>query len=706
MLIVQNTCRAGFFHSRIESTAVTPRTLAIAIAALLFAAPVDAEERLERFLDLTLEELMNIEVKISTATDISVGRAPGVVTVLTREDIKATGATNLVDLLEGVPGVHVRANQFAFRPLVHFRGASANQTLLMINGNPTRDLTWNTGIFWKGIPASAIERIEVIRGPGSALFGADASAGVINVITRTAAGIDASEVGARVGSFDSRAGWVLHGTRWGRVAVGLTAEVSRTDGHGPFLEQDAQTLADRVDGTDASLAPGEARFGWENTDLRLSFASGHWQLLADYVEHDDLEIGITGAGVLDPVTRASDSKLNLDLLYDNPALRPQLGLTAALKYQHLKYSSGSGFQERPPGYLGAYPEGVINRMSASEQRWLFEAALLYTGFENHAIRMGAGHARRDMYRVEQFVNRGIGPDGTVLPIDSPLVDLSGTPYAFAPEKARTDDYVFVQDLWQLADDWELTLGARYDHYSDFGGTFNPRSGLVWQQSERLTMKLLYGEAFRAPNFQELYAETSFTLPNPALEPERSRTVELAASYAARSNLLLGANLFRFHQSDLIRPVPVAGLTKAQYRNTGGQTIVGVELEARWEVTDKLLVQGNFTARDPKDDAFRAFDQPKRDGYLRLDYALSPKWHWNVQNNWIGERERPAEDVREPLESYWLTDTTLRYAADGVEYAFSVRNLFDNDAREYTSASLPGDLPLPERNYFAEIRFSF
>ncbi|MCG7954537.1 MAG: Plug domain-containing protein, partial [Candidatus Thiodiazotropha endolucinida] len=103
---------------------------------LLFGPQVHAlhDEKLDHFLSLSLQELMDLEVTISTDTRQTVAKAPSAVTVITEEDIKATGATNLVDVLESVPGIHIRANQFGFRPLIQIRGATATQTLLMING--------------------------------------------------------------------------------------------------------------------------------------------------------------------------------------------------------------------------------------------------------------------------------------------------------------------------------------------------------------------------------------------------------------------------------------------------------------------------------------------------------------------------------------------------------------------------------------------
>lgn len=259
----------------------------------------------------------------------------------------------------------------------------------------------------------------------------------------------------------------------------------------------------------------------------------------------------------------------------------------------------------------------------------------------------------------------------------------------------------------MGEDWELTAGVRYDQYSDFGNTLNPRLALVWQSTDKFTTKLMYGEAFKAPSFQQLFAETSFTLPNPDLDPERSETLELAFSYAATKNLNLGLNIYHFQQSDFIRAQTVMGLSKRQYMNSGEHTIRGVEVEARLQATKNLRLSGNYTVRNPDDNEYRAIQESEQDAYLRADWGLLPGWNWNLQANWIGERARASGDSREPVDDYLIADTTLRYTGHKhLELATSIRNLFDEDAREYTGRSIPGDLPLAERSIFAELRYKF
>lgn len=675
----------------------------------MFAAASLAAQTDSSLLDMSLEELTKVKVIIATGTEQTIEEAPSVVTVVTADDIKKAGATNLAEVLETIPGVHIRYNHFGFRPLIRMRGSPSTQTLLMVNGNPMKDLVWAFGIFWKGIPTSAIERVEVIRGPGSALYGADASAGVINVITKTASRIEDTEVGARVGSFDTRTAWMQTGGEWQGFEMGLTAEFSTTDGHDPDIDIDGQTRLDNIYDSNASLAPDEAHYGWDNQDIRFSMANEHWRFLASYMKHDDLETGMTGAGNLDPVTSADDERYDVDLIYKNDHFRKNWGLEAKLHYQDLNYSSGDGFQENPPGATfadGTYPDGLINHMDSSERQLHFATSGLYSGFRDHKVRLGAGYKWQDLYEVEQQRNFGQGPDGNTLPPGGPIVDVSDTPYAFAPEKTRRIRHFFIQDVWSISDDWQLTMGARYDHYSDFGDTVNPRLALIWNTTEQLTTKLMYGEGFRAPSFQELYADTSRTLANSNLDPEESETLELSFTYQASKTLDVGMSIFSFEITDFIRAQP-SGQSRPQFQNTGKHEVVGVELEASWQVSKHLKISGNYTYRDPDDNEFRVAEEPEQDAYLRSDWQFAPGWHWNMQANWVADRERPDNDSRSDIDDYIVADTTLRYnGLDRWEFAASIRNLFDEDAREQTGRSIPNDLPRPERNYYAEIRYKF
>lgn len=146
-------------------------------------------------------------VSIATGSRQLISRAPSVATVITAADIQAMGATDLDDVMETIPGVHVARTTQVYSPSYVFRGINLGfnpQVLILINGIPaTSVVNGNRGNGWVGLPLEHIARIEVIRGPGSALYGADALAGVINVITKSAEESGGTTIGARIGSFRS-----------------------------------------------------------------------------------------------------------------------------------------------------------------------------------------------------------------------------------------------------------------------------------------------------------------------------------------------------------------------------------------------------------------------------------------------------------------------------------------------------------------------
>ncbi|MCU7834332.1 MAG: TonB-dependent receptor [gamma proteobacterium symbiont of Taylorina sp.] len=661
--------------------------LSCLLSATVLPHSTYAAHSTDDLLHLSFEQLTQVKVIIATGIEQDIHKAPAAVTLITADDIKKTGATNLVEVLEGVPGVHIKTDSFGNRPLVHIRGGNSHQTLLMINGTPVKDLVWASGIFWKGLPVNSIERVEVIRGPGSALYGADASSGVINVITKTAGKIEGSETGIRVGSFDTQAAWIQSGGDWNGFELGITADFSSTDGHQPDIPADREGNS------------GKVGYGWKNSDVRISVARENWHFLASYARHDDIETGMTGAGYFDPVTEGSDERYDLDLLYDNKNFSSDWGLNAKLHYQDLDYTSGDGFQETPPS--DDYPDGRLNHMSSAERQLHFEGSGLYSRIDKHSIRIGAGYKWQDLYHIEQQVNY---LDSNADPLSSAgsLIDISNTPYAFAPETDRTIQYVFLQDVWTIIEDWELTAGVRYDHYSDFGSTINPRLALIWETTDKLTTKLMYGEAFRAPSFQELYADTSRAKSNPDLEAEKSETIELAFSYNATKNINFALNIFNFETSDSI-----SRDSNRQYQNTGDHKTFGIEIEAVWQASRDVKLSANYTHRDPDNTELRVVEEPEQEAYLRSDWQFSHGWNWNIQANWVAERIRAENDSRSNIDNYVIADTTLRYSGlKQWEFAASIRNLLDEDAHEHASQSIPDDFPLAERNIYAEVRYKF
>jgi outer membrane receptor for ferrienterochelin and colicins len=679
-----------------------PLTITLAIAA--HAAPQTEEE------ELALAYGDKSFVSIATGTRQPIMRAPSVATVVTAEDIAAIGAADLDEVLETVPGLHVVRSPQGYNPIYTIRGISTQynpQVLMLVNGIPITGVVFgDRSIIWGGMPVENIARIEVIRGPGSALYGADAFSGVINIITKTAADINSTELGLRAGSFNNRDGWVQHGGTWGKFDVAAYLRAGHTDGQQQII------AADALSGTPFSLAPGPVNVGRDAIDGRFDLSRDKWRLRVGYQQRDH---GGTGAGIalaLDPKGNNFGERISTDLTYQDTNFAPDLDVTAQASYLHI--TEKSDLMLFPPGTnfgLGAFPDGVIGNPYKWERHLRFNLSAAYTGLQSHKLRFGVGTQNDDLYRTQETRNYtlvqvpGIGffpaPLGSVM-------DVTDTAPFLRPHNRRVN-YVYAQDEWAFIKDWYLTAGLRRDHYSDFGNTTNPRIALVWETAYNLTSKLLYGRAFRPPSFAELYnINNPVALGNPNLKPETNESVELAFAWQAASALQANLNLFRYQMKDILRFVqdPNTGISTAQ--NSGRQHGQGFEVELVWDAKYNLRLSGNYAQQHSIDEASNqdAGNAPRHHVYARADWRFMPRWTLDTQLNYIADRKREPSDTRPPIADYHTVDLTLRNQKRNSDWDFAVKvlNLFNADAREPSPSPglIPYDLPLARREWRVEL----
>lgn len=717
-------------------------SLAIALVHAVPDALADSEEDL--LLSFGEEEFLSI----ATGQKQLVAKAPSVASVITAEDIRALGASTLKEMLESVPGVHVSLSSTYFSPIYSIRGIYTDknpQVLMLVNGVPITQTHFGDRGGQPNFQVRDIARVEVIRGPGSAIYGADALAGVINVITKSARQIGGTEFGVRAASFDTTEAWLLHGTQWGDVDVAVSLQRLQTDGDDSRrIGSDAQSIFDAVavplGAQPASLAPGPLATRNTSHDVRLDLQYRKLQLRLWNWRHGDLGVGPGLALALDPKGRGETDNYLVDMHYVDPELLTNSVVEFHLSYMDVNVKTRQTLFPRgtllpigadgniDPDPLRSVPmlftDGYRGNPEFYEEHTRAEVILNYEGLPGHRWRFAAGASRQEESGKERknfgpgvldLANRNCSPPICI--VDGTLTSVTHTPYAFIEHQDRDIVFVSIQDQWQFANDWNLTFGLRYDDYSDFGSTLNPRAALVWDASTDLTTKLLYGRAFRAPSFAELFViNNPVALGNPNLDPEIANTWELAFDYRASFDLRLGANLFVYDIKDLITFAPTG--TGAQIaRNVGRQKGRGVEIEAEWKPSATLRLLANYSLQHSDDeeshaDAARA---PEQQAYLRTVWNPANDWTVSAEVKWIGKRNREPLDPRASIDKYTLANLNIeRQRIFGhLDLGLRIKNLFDDDAREPSPfAAVPGgslipdDFPLEERSvhFTARVRF--
>lgn len=657
-------------------------------------------------------------VSIATGSALPISRAPAVASVITADDIRAIGATDLDEVLETVPGLHVSRNNLAYSPVYTIRGIRSEfnpQVLMLMNGIPmTSVFLGDRGLIWGGYPVENIARIEVIRGPGSALYGADAFSGVINIVTKSASEIGGTQLGARAGSFKTGDAWLLHGGTLGPVDVAAYLRVGTTEGAREPIFADAQTALDAGFGTNASYASraeGVTQTGRDALDASIDLGHGNTRVRAGIKERTNVGTGAGVAQAIDPVGTNSNRRINADITYHDKDFGENWDVMFQASYLQMRELSHVVLF--PPGaFNGAFPNGMIGAPEKWERHARLGAAAFYTGLDRHRVRLGAGLEDHQLYRVRERKNftftfvPGVGNVPTPL---GGLVDVSATAPFMTP-RTRRARYVYVQDEWNFAKDWHLTTGVRHDNYSDFGSTLNPRMAVVWEAAYNVTAKLLAGRAFRAPSFTELYsANNPVTTGNPNLRPERIETLETAVAWQPVSDMQLNLSLFRYRMQDIIRFVPNADPTSGSTaQNSGGQKGHGLELEAVWDFSRSLRFSGNYAYQRSKDErtGSEAGYAPQHQVYARADWRFAPSWRLHGQVNLVADRKREAGDPRSPVANYRTVDLTLHRGSgrsDQWEFSVGVRNLFNTDVREPSLApgQIPNDLPMPGRSFYLQ-----
>lgn len=507
--------------------------------------------------ELSLEQLMQVKVeKVVTASRFSqsVTEAPASMSVVTGDDIRKYGYRTLADLLRSVPGLYVSYDRnYSYLGVRGFSrpGDFNSRILLLIDGHRLNDNVFDTAAIGTEFPLDIdlIDHIEFMRGPGSSLYGSNAFFGVVNIITRPSEEV-ARELSTSAANHETWSGRASYGTALGSgLGVLLSGTVYDSAGQSSlhFPEFAASPSGGNSFHSDYdSSKSAYARFSLSNFTLSGLFSS----------RKKGVPTGAFGTVFNDPNTRTIDERGYLDLGY-RKRYTDSLEVSARVFYDHY-------------GFDGTYvtdngtPPSTTNRDTALGSWWGAETVVSYTPLANNNFSFGAEFR----HNLEQN-QKNFDLDPSAIYLD---------------DRRRSVNWgVFIQDEYHILKPLRISLGVRYDNYDSFNAV-NPRAALVYTPVETTALKLLYGEAFRAPNaYERFYQDGDTSIANPDLKPETIRTVDAIWEQYFLDNYRSSLGVFYYRVNDLISQTTNDN-NKLVYLNIEKAEAVGLalSLEGYWQ----------------------------------------------------------------------------------------------------------------------------
>jgi len=566
------------------------------IIFLPFALPAAAQEKTNDISELSLEDLMNVEVYSASKHMQKASDAPSSVTVVTADEIQKHGYRTLADILESVRGFYITYDRdYSFVGVRDFGrlGDSNNRILVLIDGHRINDNVFGEPYLGTEflVDVDLIDHVEVIRGPSSSLYGADAFFAVINVITRKGEqmrGFELSFAGASFGTYQGRASY-------GRRFRGIDMMFSGTfyNSYGPLLffpEFDSP----------ASNYGITRNTDYESSQHILGTISFHGFTVQGLFSARDKGVPTAYYGGLfnDPQTQNIDRHQYIDVSYHH-FIGDKWNLAARTSYDHASLRA-------PVAYASGLPDGSATLQTYSFQgSWSdTEVDLSRNFFEKHQVTLGTEII--DNLRQNQGDYTAQGNVFVAVPGSSVIWALYGQ-----------DEFTITQNL-------NLSAGVRYDHYSEFGGTTNPRLGLIYHLAHATAFKLLYGTAFRAPEPFELKPDYgAFYDNNLQLRPETIRTVEGVMEQGLGAHFTLAGSVFRNWINDLISIETNPADGQSVYENSGRVNATGaeVELDARFGGGLQGRASYSFTDTEQPVTQQRLANSPRHLGKVGASFPL-------------------------------------------------------------------------------------
>jgi outer membrane receptor for ferrienterochelin and colicins len=641
--------------------------------------------KIEDVQDMDLWQL--VKVRIATKSEQALEQAPSIVSVISAREIRDMGARELVDVLQMVPGFEITRNtggQF----LIGVRGVKDPRfpckILIMGDGQPVNSIFYGVGeSYGYKYDLENIERIEIIRGPGSPLYGRNAFSAVINLISKTAKN-DKASAKIEAGTFNTYSSHITFGSQCKKFNYHFSFYNVKSDGTNATFPTTSDLWT-----VNHENQVYNADFNYKGFKISGSFVNekiGKWQNGGEVRRKSgfySLEYNHKFSDVVSFRTRFYAQ--NADHIEDLQIVKPDIS---------------TGF----PGLfvLPSFKE-YLYALEAETNLHLSENSDLFLGIQGDIRGVNDVEISSNFNLNDGTIYQGIGHDNQI---------------KFEPGwfKNNGHDYsnlaFYVQEVYSIVKNVTVTLGARYDIESQIGGSFNPRLGVVWNFASDAFFKVMYGEAYRSPSPSQQYQTSGFAMGNENLLPEKIRAFEASLSYRL-GHISTQVNVFRNKMKNMIyaeKYITTDVTHTPTNRNMGENVAKGIEVECKWSPMSRLysFINYSYTVSENTDVFFDGSEKT----YQHVDvspHKLNAGINWMIGkyinfNTTMMYRSRMKKfftynsktgqysDVsKDPVGDYAIFNTTLRFmAANNFNASVSVYNLFNKKyyAQEPFIANVP------------------
>lgn len=650
------------------------RIIILCLLSVLPAAVAAAQESVDTraLAQMSLEELMQVPVTAASKKPSTAEKSPAHVTVITQEEIRRFGYRNINDALRRVAGMYVSSDRNYDG--LGVRGVSRpgdynTRVLLLVNGHRLNDAIYDEATIGEGLPVDIenIKQIEVIKGPVSAAWGTNALLGVINIVLNEGQDIKGAYV---TGTIENQ-GYLKSFAEFGdKLPGGLEYSGSFT-----YLTSEGRPRLyypefESPDTNDGIYEDNDQQYV-RRANLNGSYEGLRWSFLHGW-RNKHIPTASYETTFNDPRARTVDDSTRADISWESELLPEKEGKLLIRSYYdkvryHGWYPYGTGAEatfstdattSNQAGLEARYSQNFNDRFS-----WLIGTEYQYAW----DLRM---HAEQ------------IEPEY--------LSNLS------------TDDCFnlnsfYLETDYSLTSDFRLVLNARYDYYSTFGGEISPRAAVVYNPFESSSLKLSYGEAFRAPNnYERRYGDGLSQIGNDSLDPEKTRGWELTWEQRVRRDSSLALTLY--HQTiDEVISQTISDEELLQFQNAESILTYGAEMQAQSRLAGDIISYAALSVGRASDRSthLRISNSPLLTGTLGISVPVFAGFYASPEVYYISNRQTlsPDTDTQPTL----LANLVLynKSVWRGISLQTGIYNIFDDTpyssgAGEHAQARIPGD----------------